>query len=343
MRKLLLATLLLPGLLAAQAERGSGPEVLVDGKLQRYAFLTKANKPWRLCVLLPHGKDIYWWGVSWGADEQAKQLGVQLGIYQAGGYEHLETQRQQWRECQRLGADAYILGAIQASALRPEIDAALASNKPVVDLINGIDGAVSARSLVSFSEMAAAATQYLLRTHQSREFSLAWFPGPTGARWVDDGSAGLAAALRGTPVRLLDGGHGATDAKTQTTLVRALLDRHPRPDAMLGNAVAIEFASRLYAQRPPPRPKLVAYYATENVIKHIRDGKMEAAPTDQPVLQARIAIDLAVRALQGQAIPKLVSPRIEVLDGARLKTFDLRSLIPPEGQWMVQKALPPLP
>jgi periplasmic protein TorT len=320
------------------------PEFIVDGQSKAWSFLSKASKPWRLCVLLPHGKDRYWWGVSWGADQQAKQLGVDIGIYQAGGYEYLETQRQQWADCKRLKADAYILGAIQADALRAEIDEALAAGRPVIDLVNGVDGRVSSRSLVSFADMAEAATRYALAQKPPgavQPLRLAWFPGPAGAGWVQDGNRGLRQALAGKAVQLLDGGHGATDAKTQASLVRDALDKHGRIDILIGNAVAVEFASRLFARRSGERPLLVAYYATEEIIAHIRDGSVAAAPTDQPVLQARMAVDLAVRALQGEPLPKLVSPRIEMLSAERLRHFDLRRVLPPPGQWMVQKALPP--
>lgn len=341
----LLVPLLVAAALASPSAAAPASEFVVDGQSKAWSFLSKASKPWRLCMLLPHGKDRYWWGVSWGADEQASQLGVQIGIYQAGGYEYLETQRQQWADCKRLRADAYILGAIQANALRAEIDEALAAGKPVIDLVNGVEGKVSSRSLVSFADMAESAVRYALAQKPpgaAQPLRLAWFPGPAGAGWVQDGNRGLRQALAGSPVQLIDGGHGATDAKTQASLVREALDKHGRFDILIGNAVAVEFASRLFAQRSgEQRPLLVAYYATAEVIDRIRDGSVAAAPTDQPVLQARMAVDLAVRALQGEPLPKLVSPRIEMLSAARLRQFDLQRVLPPPGQWMVQKALPP--
>ncbi len=337
--------LVLVSLLALAPVHAQPVELVVDGQARSWSLLTQARKPWRLCVLLPHGKDRYWWGVSWGAEQQARQLGLQIGIYQAGGYEYLETQRQQWQDCRRNKADAFILAAIQTNALRAEINEAMAEGRPVIDLVNGIEGAVSSRSLVSFADMADAAARYALARQEvaGRSWRLAWFPGPTGAGWVQDGSRGLRSALAGKPVQLIDGGHGATDAKSQASLVREAIDKHKRFDVLIGNAVAVEFASRFFERRDGERPLLIAYYATEEVIERIRSGSVAAAPTDQPVLQARVAVDLAVRALQGEHLPKLLSPRIEMLDADSLQRFDLRRVLPPPGQWMVQKALPPLP
>ena len=40
--------------------------VHADGRVLDYRPLPVASQPWRICALLPHGKDRYWWGVAWG-------------------------------------------------------------------------------------------------------------------------------------------------------------------------------------------------------------------------------------------------------------------------------------
>jgi protein TorT len=325
----------------ARPAGAQSPEVVADGRRQNYGFLEGAAKPWRICALLPHGKDRYWWGVSWGLAEQAKSLGVQLGIYQANSYSDLPLQKKQWADCRALGAQAYIVAAISAEGLNEEIAQALAEGRPVVDLINGVSAETSSRAVVSFSDMAAQTIAYVLRDAGTRPLKLAWFPGPADAAWVKDGERGLMDALSGKSVELRLGGRGPTDAKTQSTLVREHLERAGLPDYIVGNAVAIDFAARLMAKRPLPRPKLLAYYASEDVVARIASGEVLAAPTDQPVLQARISVDLAVRLLQGQRVPKRVSPTILMLDKQSLPAIDMTRLLPPKGQWLVQQPLPP--
>ncbi|MCY1314330.1 hypothetical protein D9M70_649560 [compost metagenome] len=72
----------------------------------------------------------------------------------------------------------------------------------------------------------------------------------------------------------------------------------------------------------------------------ITDGSVLASPTDSPVLQARVAVDLAIRALEGKQSPQRVSPRIEVIDRNNLKRFDISHLMPPGGHWMIRQDLP---
>ncbi|MBB5016981.1 protein TorT [Chitinivorax tropicus] len=327
----------------AQAADWYPIEVIGDGKRLAYKPLPAANHAWRICALLPHGKDRYWWGVSRGLAEEAKRQGAVVGIYQAGGYEHLGTQKAQLAECTRQGAQALILGAISADGLNESIEAATMLDIPVIDLVNGVSSKlVASRSLVSFAEMARMAGKYIVdHTDKDTPIKVAWLPGPQDAGWVQDGERGLKTAFEGRPISLIHAGYGATEISVQMGLLRRMVAKQGLPDYVIGNAVAIEAASRLFLQQPNA-PRLVAYYTTEAIVELIRNGKVMAAPTDSPVIQARIAIDLAVRTLQGEKVPTLVSPAIVVLDRQNINQIDLSRLLPPPGQWMVLQALPPL-
>ena len=134
-------------------------QVEVDGRGASYQPLTGASKPWRICALLPHGMDRYWWGVAWGLDEEAQRQGVQLGVYEAGGYQYPDMQRAQLTRCGQLAADAYVIAAISAKGLCDEIALLHRDKVPVVDLINRIDcPGITARSQVDFADMNAFIT-----------------------------------------------------------------------------------------------------------------------------------------------------------------------------------------
>lgn len=171
--------------------------------------------------MLPHGKDHYWWGVSWGLAEEAKRQGAHLGIYEAGGYENLPRQRRQLLDCVTNKADALIIGAISSEGLNDLVLQLKSSGIPVIDLINGIKSdAITARSTVSFADMAATSIRYLLEHSQHQAATLAWFPSPAQAAWVQDAEQGLHQQLTGSRMTLLHGGYGATDNFSQATLVR---------------------------------------------------------------------------------------------------------------------------
>lgn len=317
-------------------------EVLADGVSQQYQPLSQAAKPWRVCALLPHGKDRYWWGVAWGLDEEAARQGVRLGIYEAGGYENPQVQAQQLRTCQQRNADAYVIAAIDALALCEPIAQLVEQGKPVIDLVNGIDcPGLSASSSVDFADMTGAALAYIDDHRSSGPFSLGWLPGPQGAGWVLDSEKKLRQAEQNKPMTVQHGGYGPVDRASQAQLVRELLRQHPRLDFLLGNAEAAGFAAQLVQTSGQNyQARVLATYTTERIVEQIRDGFIVAAPTDSPVLQARIAVDLAVRALEGRAHARRVSPVIEMLDQTSLELFDISRLMPPPEHWMIRRELP---
>ncbi|WP_333797009.1 TMAO reductase system periplasmic protein TorT [Rheinheimera sp.] len=331
--------------------------VIADGKKQQYSPLPKAQRQWRLCALLPHGKDHYWWGVAWGLSEEAARQGVMLGIYEAGGYENATKQAEQLALCAQKQADAYIIAAISANGLDAQIRELSAKGIPVIDLINGIDSAgVSSHSSLSFAGMSAAAARYILKQQGNKPLKLAWFPGPEGAAWVRDAEAGLTKTLRGSQTQVLHAGYGPTDAFSQAGLARDFFAKNPDIDVVLANAVAAKVVSQLLqkqilqneqAGKSPddakPSPKIIAYYANPAVIELLQQGQIAAAVTDSPVLQARIAVDLAVRLLQKERVPAYVAPQIEVLQADNLASYPINRLLPPDEQWIIRRELLDLP
>ncbi|MBC9248968.1 TMAO reductase [Pseudomonas alcaligenes] len=317
-------------------------QVQADGQLLQYQPLAHAAQPWRICALLPHGKDRYWWGVAWGLDGEAARQGVRLGIYEAGGYENPQTQIAQLQSCRDQDADAYVIASINIHDLCPQIAALRAERKPVIDLVNRLDcPGISARSQVDFAEMSRAALAYINRSREAGSFSIGWLPGPQGAGWVADLESGLQQALKDQPVTLYHGGYAPVDRASQAQLVRRLLAEHGDVDYLLGNAEAAGFAAQLVQTSGNHyRAQILATYTTERILEQIRDGFILAAPTDSPVLQARIAIDLAVRALEHRLQVNKVSPLIEMLDRRSLPGFDISRLMPPEGHWMIRRDLP---
>ncbi len=317
-------------------------EMMVDGSPAQFQPPRSASKPWRLCALLPHGKDHYWWGVAWGLSEEAKRLGVEIGIYDAGGYDKMAVQKQQLRDCHKLKADAYIIAAISADGLNAEAALLNADGVPVIDLVNGMStDKVSSRSLVHFSDMTRAAVEFMLAQDTQGERDLGWFPGPEGAAWVTDAENGLEAALEGQQFTLYHGGYGVTETFVQADLVRKMVgSRHP--NYIIANAVAATVASKYFTDGKRGKTKVISFYSNPQTIELIRDGALQATVTDSPVLQARVSVDLAVKWLEDGYAPALVSPIIEVLTPENVKDADLERTLPPDNQWMIHQPLSPV-
>ncbi|WP_282606160.1 TMAO reductase system periplasmic protein TorT [Pelagibius sp. Alg239-R121] len=300
-----------------------------------YSPLAKASKSWEICVSFPHMKDAYWLGVNYGVAEEAKRLGVKMQLVEAGGYTELNNQISQIEDCVAAGADAVVIGAISFDGLNNIVKETRAKGIPVIDVINGMSSPeLSAKSLVSFGEMGQKAGAFLAELHPAggAKVKTAWFPGPAGAGWVEAGNSGFASAIKGSGIDLVETRYGDTGKEAQAKLVEDTLEAHPDLSYVVGTAVTAEAAIPILRARGlTDQIKVVSYYYTPGVDQGIRRGQIMAAPTDSTVVQGRIAIDQAVRILEGESYEKHVGPALFVVKQDNLADFDTSSTLAPKG------------
>jgi len=305
-----------------------------------YTPLLKAEKQWKICVLFPHLYDSYWLAVNYGIADQAKQLGVSMQLYHAGSYDNLAIQVHQIQDCIDKQADGVILAANTHDGLNPLIAELHKRKIPVIDLINGISSPlVSAHSRVSYYDIGYAIGKYVADHFASsplaskvKEQNLAWFPGPANAGWVQDGSHGFFHGLENSNITILTARHGNTDRKTQSRLINEILDEHPQTDIIVGTAVTAEAAVTIARKRRiSSKLEIMAYYFTPGIYRGIKRGQIKAAPSDSPVIQARIAMDQIIRILENKPYEKFVSPKIQLIDRMNVNTFDRRTTLAPSG------------
>ncbi|WP_372501310.1 TMAO reductase system periplasmic protein TorT [Tistrella mobilis] len=300
-----------------------------------YVPLDKASKPWNVCVSFPHMKDAYWLGVDYGVTEEAKRLGVKLNVVEAGGYTELPKQISQIEDCVASGAQAVVIGAISYDGLNNLVKELAEKKIPVIDVINGISSPeLAAKSLVSFYTMGNETGQYLAAKHPagSVPVKVGWFPGPAGAGWVEAAHKGFMDAVKGSAVQVLEPRYGDTGKEAQLRLVEDVLQATPDVAYIAGTAVTAEAAQGLLRERGlTDKVGILAFYMTPGVYQGIKRGFIEAAPADSMVIQGRIAVDQAVRILEGKDYVKHVGPKIFVVDQKNIGKVARESILPPEN------------
>ncbi|MAM13558.1 MAG: TMAO reductase system periplasmic protein TorT [Rhizobiaceae bacterium] len=313
------------------------PAFSADGTASEISYtpLEKAEKPYNICVSFPHMKDAYWLGVDYGVVEEARDLGVKLNVVEAGGYTELAKQISQIEDCVAGGADAVIIGAISYDGLNSLVSEVASKGVPVVDLVNGMSSSdITAKSLVSFYTMGYETGKYLAKKHPAggEPAIVGWFPGPAGAGWVEAANDGFMAAVKGSALKVLEPKYGDTGKEAQLKLVEDVLQAEPDVAYIAGTAVTAEAAQGLIRERGlKDKVGLLAFYMTPGVYEGIKRGFIEAAPADSMVIQGRIAVDQAVRALEGKELIKHVGPKIFVVDGDNIDSVPPTDILPPNG------------
>ena len=273
-----------------------------------YVPLMKADTKHHICVSFPHLKDSYWVGAAYGIIEEGKRLGQKITLIEAAGYVNLEKQHAQVEDCIANGAEALVLSAISGDGNAKQIDEIRAKGIPVIDLINGVNTEVDAKSLMSYYSMGYGSCSWVAKKHSagSGKVKIAWFPGPPGAGWSVAGNDGCHDAVKGSDAEIVQTKWGDTGKEVQLKLVEDVIQSQTVGDKVdlnyiVGVAPAIEAAVATVRELElGDQIQLVSYYYTPGMHMFVGRGSVAMAPTDQMIIQARISIDQAVRALEGK-------------------------------------------
>ena len=275
--------------------------------------VSEVNNKHHICVSFPHLKDSYWVGVAYGIISEGKRLKQKITLFEAGGYTNLATQLNQVDDCINNNGDALIIGPISSNGNAKQIELIREKGIPVVIIITGINTEVDANSLQSFVNMGFTSCKLVADQEKlnKEKINIVWFPGPPGAGWSIASHEGCLSALEGTNIRILETNWGDTGKAIQLKLVEETLLNHAsgsEPDFkyIVGTGTTIEAAvGALRARRLSKKIKLVSTYYTPGIDMFIKRGLISMAPSDQMISQAIIAVDQAVRLLEGKEMATL--------------------------------------
>lgn len=312
-----------------------------DGTVEEGTYepipVDEVTQAWKICVLFPHVKDPYWLATNYGTLIEAQRDGLEYQLYEAGGYDNLDKQVTQMEDCITQGYDAIVLGAISAKGLCTQIASALDKGIPVVDFINGTDCPESlenplfSHALVSFHDLAVTTAEYLIDHSEGGDRHVGFFPGPEGAGWSDAAVEGFNNTIEGTNVSVSVTRRADPGLDTQLALIEDSLKAYPEINTIVGVDIAAE--AGVVAVRNAGLVGEVDVFAFD-IIPGVWDaivaGDAVGSPTDYTVIQGRMAIDQAVRNLEGQTLKSpIAGPIPEMVTAENAETLEYTLMFAP--------------
>jgi protein TorT len=295
-----------------------------------YTGLEKAERAWKICVLFPHMKDSYWIGVNYGIVDQARKLGIKATILEAGGYTEAAKQVSQYNDCLASGADAIIIGAISEAGLAKSVEEGKAKGVVQVGVINPLQSdLVDGKIFANYDDAAEAGAKYVVEAAAGAPLNMVHFPGPQGSGWAESSTAGVERAIVGSSVTLLETKYGDTGKSEQLRLVEDALQAYDDVNVIFGTAVTAEVADQALDNAGIEGAIVAAYYSNEGIVDLIKSGKVAAAVTESPVMEARIAVDLAVRILEKKEHQTYLFPTMTVVTADNIDQLDLTRTFAP--------------
>ena len=205
----------------------------------------EVTKKWHLCVLVPHMKDSVWVTINYGHVREARRLGVQLTVFEAGGYPNLTRQLAQYDDCVALGVDAIVFSAISEEGLTRKVQegrekASFRSPAPTRSRENAVRCGVLPGQLHPRFGRRPVHSRILQRPRGPHR--LGGRPGPQGANWAESSAKGVEDGIAGSNVTILKKVLGRHGKSVQLKLVEDVLQAYPEVRVLVGNAVMNEVA-----------------------------------------------------------------------------------------------------
>ncbi|MGQ7032165.1 two-component system response regulator TorR [Escherichia coli] len=207
----------------------------------------------------------------------------------------------------------------------------LSADLLVIELVNAIDAPqVKSRVGVPWFQMGYQPGRYLVQWAHGKPLNVLLMPGPDNAGGSKEMVEGFRAAIAGSPVRIVDIALGDNDIEIQRNLLQEMLERHPEIDVVAGTAIAAEAAMGEGRNLKTPLT-VVSFYLSHQVYRGLKRGRVIMAASDQMVWQGELAVEQAIRQLQGQSVSDNVSPPILVLTPKNADREHIRRSLSPGG------------
>ena len=281
-----------------------------------YTPLEKAEKPHNICVLFPHMKDSFWVAVAYGTVKEAQALGVNMTLYEAGGYENLPKQLSQFDDCMASGASAIIVGAISEAGLSKKFAEAKAKGIPVIGSVNPVTAnSLPAAVFVDFKQMGAMTGDALVKSLKPDDkANVVTFPGPAGSGWAESFNDGFKEATSKSPaVKILGEKFGDSGVAVQLQLIQDALQTYPNMNVIWGTAPTAEAAIGAVAEAGRSDMKIISSYENQAMLDALKRGDIMAFATQYPVAEGAISVDQAVRLIENKPVMRTVQPLPDVI------------------------------
>jgi protein TorT len=283
------------------ARDGASPHVIKWSNFPK----DQVTKKWNICVLFPHMKNVYWVAGNYGMVQEANRDNISLQLFEAGGYQNLSTQLNQFDNCIANKYDAIVIAAISADGVGPLVKKAKDAGIPVIDYANGINSPdIAAHATVSFVDLGKLTGKYLLDHTDPSKTVVGFFPGPQGANFSDDAVKGFKEALEGSGVKIADTKRGDASLNVQLDLIDNALQAYPEMNYIVAIDPGAQGAiTALRNGRRLGEVKVASINIIPPVYDDIMAGNTEGSGVDFTVVQARLAIDMALRILEKKELP----------------------------------------
>ncbi|MGR3570204.1 sugar ABC transporter substrate-binding protein [Brevirhabdus sp.] len=287
-----------------------------------------------IAVMLPAAGDPYFKMKSYGYIEEGKKRGYKVEIYDAGGYGNLQKQVSQIEDVIQRKVAGIVLVPASSDGTVPVVEKAIAAGVPVVNdgiatKTDKISGFVGEPSYVMTELLAAYAVDKL-----GGKGDVILLSGPSGldlTRFRVDGFKDYIAKY--PDMKVVAEKFTSTSSAEALTTMQDFLQSRPTVKVVyaFNGPIAIGAVQALRAAGKKPGDVMILTTDMEPETRRlIEEGWIDATVVSQPVTMARLAVQRAIEASEGQSIPAETLTQASLISKTTLDAVDLSGQAVPD-------------
>lgn len=282
-------------------------------------------------VSLPQFTDPYWISQAAGIEDRAKELGIRVKVSSAGGYGNSAAQISQIQDFITQGADALIIGAVDAVALAPTVDEAWKRGVPVVFATALAEAKTQAGVYINDCEVGEFQAEYM--AEEKPDAKVAVFTGPPGVAWAASRTACFVKKLSeiAPSAKIIAKVSHQMDRAVVLKKMDDILQAHRDLDFVYNNTdlQALGVIDSLRgAGFKPGEIGVTTLTLGREAYAAMERGWIQMALAERPVLQGALTVDMSAQLASGQDVAgkwQVVPPKFT--------QGDLAAFLKDESQW----------
>ena len=291
----------------------------------------EAAERWEICASVPPTTFEYFRAMRQGLEAEAARQGVAITVTTVDDFD-VETQVAQLDACLEAEADALIVGAVGPEGYGAVLARARAAGVPVINAVTGFrHDNVTARIVTDRIDVGRAAGRFLADRHPAGAelMEVVWLHGPPNSDVSTDVDLGFRAGIESGEIAIVHAASIRLDDASIRDEIRSVLAADTSFGALVGGGRTVRLAAEeLAAAFPAGAIELVSVTVTAPVVAGIEAGRVFAAVNDKALAQARIGVDLAVRAIEGRPHLQDMRPTLGIVDRSNVDVFDRGAILP---------------
>jgi ABC-type sugar transport system substrate-binding protein len=320
-----------PGTAAApSSEAGAATAPVTE-----YPRPPKPSRQYRIGIAVPHLSNPHYVGQAYGYLDEAQNLGAQVTLLEAGGYQYLDKQVSQIEDLVASKVDAIILAAVSGPGTVGAVQDAVAAGIPVINVNVMTDSDKVVTRIRSDDDVIGRMHADFMGERLNGVGNVVMLRGAPGTSWAEiRGNAFKKRLAEKFPnIKILGEQYSQSTPADGLRLMEDFLQTYPEINGVYNGAdtTAIGAAQAILAAGKQGKTVITATDFQVDTEKFIREGVISASVLQQTVTMGRWGVRAAINYLEKRPVPPVLLTAQELATKENVNGLNLENVRAPAG------------